>query len=290
MYSINRFHPELVTTVRATPQWCASGYKIEELKKAINALQNKFKDLDAADKDIKKVINSHSKNWDMMQNFSHQLSERVSAIEAKVERIKDSNKDFNDECLDEQIEMVKQNLETLDEKIDTLDAKLSEDIGITSERVDKEIGNWEKSHDHQRKLEELIGENKKKIDEVESNLLEQKQMIHIVESGFKCEECDKTFVKKQEKRTHIKKCHPKHFSCEVCDKVFSESWKLETHLESHSKPKSNICDVCGKKFFLEWRLRQHVNVHENHKIQNCHYYNNAQECPFERVGCKFKHM
>ena len=53
---------------------------MEELKQAINALQNKFKDLDAADKDIKKVINSHSKNWDMMQNFSHQLSERVSAI------------------------------------------------------------------------------------------------------------------------------------------------------------------------------------------------------------------
>ena len=61
---------------------------MEELKQAINALQNKFKDLDAADKDIKKVINSHSKNWDMMQNFRHKLSERVRAIKARLRELK----------------------------------------------------------------------------------------------------------------------------------------------------------------------------------------------------------
>ena len=111
---------------------------MEELRQAINALQNKFKDLDATDNAIKKVINSHSKNWNLLENFSHQLSERVSAIEAKVDSMKVSNNDFNEECIDEQIDMVKQNIEIFDEKIETLYAKLSGDVINTDERVDKD--------------------------------------------------------------------------------------------------------------------------------------------------------
>ena len=128
------------------------------------------------------------------------------------------------------------------------------------------------------------------MNRVESNLLKQKNTIHRVDSIFKCDECDESFLKKQERRKHINLCHPKYFSCDDCDEVFDESWKLETHLETHSKPKNFKCDVCEKGFFIEWRLRQHVSVHENQNIQNCHYCNNAEECPFERVGCKFKHV
>ena len=83
---------------------------MEELQQAIKASQNKFKNLDATDNAIKSVINNHSKNWKLPENFNQQLSERVSAIEAKVESIKESNNVFNDECIDEQIEIVKQNL------------------------------------------------------------------------------------------------------------------------------------------------------------------------------------
>ena len=69
--------------------------------------------------------------------------------------------------------------------------KLSGDIGITSEKVDKEIANWEKYHpEHQKKLEELFKENKIKMNKVESNLLKQKNTTPRVYSIFKSDECD----------------------------------------------------------------------------------------------------
>ena len=73
---------------------------MEELEQAIKVLQKKFKDLDATDNSIKNVINSHSKNWKMLENFNEQLNERVSALEAKIESIKKPKDVFNDECMD----------------------------------------------------------------------------------------------------------------------------------------------------------------------------------------------
>ena len=83
--------------------------------------------------------------------------------------------------------------------------------------------------------------------------------------------------------------HPKQIVCDVCSETFQESWQFEVHLESHEQTKDNKCDTCGKTFFLEWRLKQHMNVHTNPRIRNCHYFNNNKACPFNTIGCKFKH-
>ena len=50
-------------------------------------------------------------------------------------------------------------------------------------------------------------------------------------------------------------------------------------------PKTDI----GKEFFMLWRLRQHTKVQDNTNIRKCHYFNNNKVCPFEHIGCKFKH-
>ena len=108
--------------------------------------------------------------------------------------------------------------------------------------------------------------------------------------SFGCQECGEVFLKKLEVRNHVKKDHPKTISCDCCDSSFHESWEYEVHLESNSKAKDKKCDVCGKEFFLEWRFKQHMNVHHNPYVKSCHYYNNNKVCPFEPVGCKFKHV
>ena len=61
------------------------------------------------------------------------------------------------------------------------------------------------------------------------------------------------------------------------------------HLETHNNKKEFKCDECGKKFFLKWRFSQHMKVHTCPKVNNCHYFNNDKNCPFEVAGCKFKH-
>ena len=47
---------------------------------------------------------------------------------------------------------------------------------------------------------------------------------------------------------------------------------------------------CPKKdFHLEWRLNKHKASHQFETGKNCHYYNNKKHCPYEDIGCMFKH-
>ena len=37
-------------------------------------------------------------------------------------------------------------------------------------------------------------------------------------------------------------------------------------------------------------MKKHSVVHKNHEnIRRCHYFNNRKNCPFEELGCMFKH-
>jgi DNA-directed RNA polymerase subunit RPC12/RpoP len=76
--------------------------------------------------------------------------------------------------------------------------------------------------------------------------------------------------------------------CAECAKTFSKACELEEHMEEHEKPKDFKCETCGKEFFLEWRLKKHANNHSGNS-RRCKYVENKAECPFERIGCMFKH-
>ena len=251
--------------------------KMEELKHAIRTLENNFKD----------VIDCHSKNLETLKNFTLELNERVRAIEKTVIDNKEQAKDL----IVEKIEAVQEELANLDTKLDSVEEDLQGDIEKNAARIDDEKSQSLRLHkDQSRKIENLLEENSRKLNEVEANMLNQKEVINNVESYFKCEECDESFRKKHDMRKHINNFHPKFIKCDYCDETFNESWKYETHLECHGIEKKKKCDVCGKEFYLEWRFKQHMNIHENPKIKNCHYYNNNKVCPFDQVGCKFKHM
>ena len=75
--------------------------------------------------------------------------------------------------------------------------------------------------------------------------------------------------------------------CNICDKTFSTNCDLERHIKSSHESDTYECELCGKTFVLRWRLRKHVSSHETERY--CHYYNNGKTCPFEEIGCKFRH-
>ena len=62
---------------------------------------------------------------------------------------------------------------------------------------------------------------------------------------------------------------------------------LEKHIKtSHQDHQSYYCD---KKFVTKWRLQKHERMHSNVKTRRCKYVKTHSKCPFEELGCKFRH-
>ena len=63
---------------------------------------------------------------------------------------------------------------------------------------------------------------------------------------------------------------------------------MESHMRSHEQVKQFKCNLCEKTYYVLWRMKKHL---ESHEVVNkyCHYFNNKDSCPYDAVGCKFKH-
>ena len=81
------------------------------------------------------------------------------------------------------------------------------------------------------------------------------------------------------------------YQCKNCATSFVRSIDLERHVKSsHCDTTQLKCSECGKTFVVEWRLKKHQQIHKNTaNIRFCHYFNNNKECPYESIGCMFKH-
>ena len=107
---------------------------------------------------------------------------------------------------------------------------------------------------------------------------------------FECKLCQYKFNKGIELKKHISTVHAEKFKCEYCDEDFNVKWKLELHMQTHENVEHLKCSDCDKTFLLKWRLMRHKRLHENVKIKCCHYFNNEKLCPYETLGCKFRHI
>ena len=124
------------------------------------------------------------------------------------------------------------------------------------------------------------------------------QVTHLTAKGsFKCDLCDKIFVKEYLRAHHIKNIHierpyqhckecdfrtkysqtlkqhvqknhgssnVKLHECDICQTKFSDIGSLNTHIkELHQSQKTEHCDVCDKDFKSKARLSSHIyKVHE----------------------------
>ena len=82
--------------------------------------------------------------------------------------------------------------------------------------------------------------------------------------------------------------HPKVVNCKHCDLTFSYNNELEVHVKEHDVENEFSCEICDKEFYLEWRLKKHMAVHSV-QTKPCKYYSRNLPCPFDIIGCKFKH-
>ena len=89
-------------------------------------------------------------------------------------------------------------------------------------------------------------------------------------SNFKCDKCEKTFIKKWNYISHISRkisCDKKTYICETCDKTYSTKSNLLKHLKkqnckSNLGNNSTICSGCLTKYSCKSNLVRH---HKNCK-------------------------
>ena len=152
---------------------------------------------------------------------------------------------------------------------------------------------------HCRKYKE---ESERKIFTLESRVNSLENIIKNHEKGIKrdneeenigtteCNLCDYKFKKGMELKKHIATVHVKNFECRYCNEQFDMKWKLEIHMQTHENVEKFKCSDCEKTFLLKWRLRKHKALHGNSEIKCCHYFNNKKPCPYDVIGCKFRHV
>ena len=78
--------------------------------------------------------------------------------------------------------------------------------------------------------------------------------------------------------------------CNLCDKRFQINSDLEKHIKTrHENYQSYNCRQCKKNFVTKWRLQKHERIHSNIKTRQCKYFKTQTKCPFDELGCKFRH-
>ena len=143
-------------------------------------------------------------------------------------------------------------------------------------------------------------ENRKKIDQLEKRInIIDKKVKHLGSSQpkkelsngnslLKCKHCENAFADGTKLKDHIRVSHGKLIKCRFCSETFDQTWKLETHICIHLEKKYK-CEICDQKFHLKWRLIKHEERHKNVDSKFCHYFNNSKICPFQELGCMFRH-
>ena len=175
--------------------------------------------------------------------------------------------------------------------------ELNAELELLAERVKKleekdasEVP--DKVHEKLNGIEEIVKSYDKKIGDLERELLQARHNNNVEKDndskGIDGEVCDKTLIVGPSLKEQIKTRHSKTYECEFCDDTFTESWKMEEHLEHHGNERPFKCSICEKGFYMKWRMEKHISDHRA-DIKFCHYFNSDKPCPYDKVGCRFKH-
>ena len=108
-------------------------------------------------------------------------------------------------------------------------------------------------------------------------------------SEYACKLCECMFKRNNELKVHMREKHKREIKCNVCSELFNFIFELEHHLKKHQEVKTYKCEICDKTFCMKWRLKKHQEAHDKTDLKFCHYFNNKKVCPYDDIGCMFKH-
>ena len=125
--------------------------------------------------------------------------------------------------------------------------------------------------------------NKSEINKKTKEKVTNKQIV--------CKECNEVLENVKALKNHKQIKHQKSYKCNHCNYKARTVSGIDEHIQSRHETENVLhCDTCDKTFKSELRLKIHKNIHQSKKpIRFCHYHNNDKYCPFEQLGCKFKH-
>ena len=153
-------------------------------------------------------------------------------------------------------------------------------------KMDDKLQQWTKKFNNAGRnfaedILEVVGDMKRTV-----NVLED-----MVRQLVKLENDTKRLVEGSfEKDIDHEKHHHHILKCMLCSDAFKNISELEKHIEEkHDEHDTFECETCGKKFVTKFRLEKHTKMHLNVAIKPCHYFRRNQPCPYENLGCKFRH-
>ncbi|XP_069670037.1 zinc finger protein 239-like [Periplaneta americana] len=89
-------------------------------------------------------------------------------------------------------------------------------------------------------------------------------------SSFKCDVCNKVFLKSQFLKRHFRTHRFKNaFKCDVCGKCLSQSGYLKAHARLHTGELPFQCHICGKSFRESGYLKRHERIHTGERPFKC---------------------
>lgn len=100
----------------------------------------------------------------------------------------------------------------------------------------------------------------------------QHTLVHV-ERRFKCEECQKTFKRREHLLNHrVTHTKEKKFRCSTCDRSFSKRYNLVRHERVQHLgvgAVKNACESCGRCFNRADNLARHQTVHTRERPFKC---------------------
>ena len=101
--------------------------------------------------------------------------------------------------------------------------------------------------------------------------------VDLGDRKFPCNQCNRSFEKRDRLRIHILHVHEKHrpHQCAQCGKRFSQSSSLNKHTRVHSGERPYKCPYCAKAFTASSILRTHIRQHSGEKPFKCKYCGRA---------------
>lgn len=95
------------------------------------------------------------------------------------------------------------------------------------------------------------------------------RLVHMIKKHniekpqFKCDSCDRIFLRKFLLNAHTRKFHmsERKHECSVCGIKFFNKYDLSQHTITHTGEKNFTCTLCGKSYARKYSLHNHLKIH-----------------------------